>query len=123
MFVMAVVVLSFSIERAPWRADHYKPVKAMPKVIEEQADAECAEDAPEVDISILVCEQYCLTPREVEVFTLLSKGRNAEYIQNALFISNHTVKTHIYNIYRKMDIHSLQELLDIIDDAKGESHT
>ena len=123
MFVMAVVVLSFSIERAPWRADHYKPVKAMPKVIEERADAECAEDAPEVDISILVCEQYCLTPREIEVFTLLSKGRNAEYIQNALFISNHTVKTHIYNIYRKMDIHSLQELLDIIDDAKGESHT
>ena len=62
-----------------------------------------------------------ITPREIEVFTFLSKGRNAEFIQNTLFISNHTVKTHIYNIYKKMDIHSLQDLLDILDEEASRS--
>ena len=50
----------------------------------------------------------------------MAKGRNAEYIQNALFISNHTAKTHIANIYRKLDVHSAQELLDLVEDAKEE---
>lgn len=62
-----------------------------------------------------VCSQFGLTPREREIFMLLAKGRNAEYVQNALFISNHTVKTHISNIYKKLDVHSSQELIDIID--------
>lgn len=68
-----------------------------------------------MDVVAVLCERYTLTPREIEVFSLLAKGRNAEFIQNALVISNHTVKTHIYNIYRKMDVHSLQDLLDVLD--------
>jgi DNA-binding CsgD family transcriptional regulator len=56
-------------------------------------------------------DKYKLTPREREVFLWLSRGRNAEYIRNALYISDHTAKTHIYHIYRKMGIHTQQELL------------
>ncbi len=67
-----------------------------------------------------VCEQQGLSPREGEIFLLMAKGRNAEYIQNALFISNHTVKTHIANIYRKLDVHSAQELLDVVECAKDD---
>jgi DNA-binding CsgD family transcriptional regulator len=62
-----------------------------------------------------VAALYDLSPREVEVFFLVAKGRNAEYIQRTLFISTHTAKTHIANIYRKLEIHSLQELLDMIE--------
>jgi len=48
----------------------------------------------------------------------LAKGRNAAYIEKTLFISNHTAKAHILNIYKKMDIHSLQELIDEVEHEK-----
>ncbi|MEG0758761.1 MAG: helix-turn-helix transcriptional regulator, partial [Raoultibacter sp.] len=63
--------------------------------------------------------RYGLSPRETEVFLYLAKGRGIEHIQNKLFISGHTVKTHTYNIYRKMDIGSREELLDIIEKEKS----
>lgn len=65
-----------------------------------------------------VAEKYGLTPRESDVFLLLAKGRNAAYIEKTLFISNHTAKAHILNIYKKMDIHSLQELIDEVEHEK-----
>lgn len=64
-----------------------------------------------------------LSPRETEVFFLLAKGRNIEHIQNKLCISVHTVKTHVYNIYQKMDISSREELLDAVDAVKIDSDT
>lgn len=61
-----------------------------------------------------------LSARETEVFFLLAKGRGIEHIQNKLCISGHTVKTHTYNIYRKMGIGSREELLDAIEAADPE---
>jgi DNA-binding CsgD family transcriptional regulator len=58
---------------------------------------------------------YGLTPRETEVLIMMAKGRNAEFIRNELVISNHTAKSHIHNIYQKMDISSHQRLMDIVD--------
>ncbi len=120
IFVLAAITLFLTTERPPWEADFYKSKhvsdRKAAKEDENCADeAEEVEESDEVDALVVLSERYALTPREVEVFTLLSKGRNAEFIQNALVISNHTVKTHIYNIYRKMDIHSLQDLLDLMD--------
>lgn len=63
----------------------------------------------------LVAERYSLSPREEEVLSLLAKGRNTEYIQKELSVSSHTVKAHVYNIYRKLGIHSRHELMDIIE--------
>ena len=44
-----------------------------------------------------------LTSREKEIIVLLASGRNSKEIANALCISTHTVKTHIYNIYGKIN--------------------
>lgn len=63
-----------------------------------------------------VAKLYQLSPRETEILGYLAKGRNAAYIQEALTISPHTVKSHIYNIYRKLDIHSQQKLMDFVED-------
>jgi DNA-binding CsgD family transcriptional regulator len=62
-----------------------------------------------------IAEEYRLSPREIEVFQLLAKGRNAEYISKTLFISLHTVKTHISRIYRKLLVNSQQELIGLVD--------
>lgn len=60
-------------------------------------------------------EKYALTPRETEVLELLVRGRNARYIEETLVVSNSTAKAHRYNIYRKLNIHSHQELLDLVE--------
>ena len=67
-----------------------------------------------------VAEQYGLTRREREVFELLAKGRNAASIEKTLVISNHTVKSHMLNIYRKLGIHSHQELIDAIEEKRAQ---
>lgn len=64
------------------------------------------------------CELYALSPREREILTALLKGRDAKYIMDTFYISQSTAKTHIYNIYRKFDVHSRQELLDFIEDVE-----
>lgn len=45
-----------------------------------------------------------LTTREIEVLKLLSKGMLNKEIANELFISEKTVKNHISNIFRKLDV-------------------
>ncbi len=45
-----------------------------------------------------------LTRRETEVLTMVASGaRNAE-IASKLFISHHTVRTHLFNIYKKIGV-------------------
>lgn len=65
-----------------------------------------------------IAEQYRLSPRETQIFMLVAKGRNADYIQSKLIISTHTAKTHIANIYHKLAIHSAQELLDLVEEQR-----
>lgn len=63
-----------------------------------------------------VAEAYGLSNRELDVLSLLSKGRNAKYIEKTLFISENTVKTHVSHIYKKLNINSQQTLIDLVDD-------
>jgi DNA-binding CsgD family transcriptional regulator len=56
-----------------------------------------------------------LSSREAEVFFMLAKGHNRAHISEKLFVSDETVKTHIKHIYRKVGVHSQQELIDTIE--------
>ncbi len=49
------------------------------------------------------------------MFKLLAKGRNVPFIEEELVISRNTIKTHIKHIYQKMDLHSQQELIDMVE--------
>lgn len=60
-----------------------------------------------------------LSPREVEVFFLLAKGRNRAFISEELVIGDETTKSHIKSIYRKADVHSQQELINLIEGEKS----
>jgi DNA-binding CsgD family transcriptional regulator len=55
-----------------------------------------------------------LSPREHEVLLLLAQGRGAPYISDKICVSSNTVKTHIKRIYQKCNVHSKEELLDLI---------
>ena len=65
-----------------------------------------------------VAERYGLSEREEQVMTLFAKGRNLEYIKDELCLSKSTVSTHRQHIYQKLGVHSLQEMLDLIQDAE-----
>ena len=62
-----------------------------------------------------ISEMYNLTPRETEIFELLARGRNRKYLEEELGISRNTVKVHVQNIYNKLQVHSHQELIDIVE--------
>lgn len=65
----------------------------------------------------IIGSYYGLSKREVDVFHLLSLGRTAARIQEELLISAGTVNTHTYHIYTKLDVHSQQQLIDLMQAA------
>ena len=62
-----------------------------------------------------VAARYQLSPREAEVCEYLARGRSQAYIREALFLSKNTVATHVRRIYTKLDVHSKQELIDLVE--------
>ncbi|MEG1425878.1 MAG: helix-turn-helix transcriptional regulator [Raoultibacter sp.] len=118
--IAGIVVLTFSI----YGADDSDLKQHLDSLLTEQDQKGIEEtDAAEVPQYFhqrcqRVITQYELSPREAEIFFLLAKGRNAKYIQEKLCISSSTVKTHIYRIYRKMNINSQQVLIDAVDNER-----
>ena len=52
-----------------------------------------------------------LSPRETEVLELLSKGKSYSLIARDLFITKETAKSHIKNIYSKLQVRSKSEAI------------
>lgn len=55
--------------------------------------------------------EYDLTPREVEILEQLKAGLSYEKIAANLFISYGTVRKHIENTYRKLQVHNKVEAI------------
>ncbi len=53
-----------------------------------------------------------LSGRETEVLELLSKGKSYTNIAEDLFIDKETVRTHIKNIYWKLEVHSKADAIE-----------
>lgn len=65
-----------------------------------------------------------LTPRELEVLELISEGLSNEEIANKLFVSLHTVKTHVHNILHKLGMtHRVQAALYMANRNKNSGDT
>ena len=61
-----------------------------------------------------------LSPREFDVAVLAYRGYSAKKIASTLYVSESTVKTHTSHVYRKVGIHSKQELIAFIDAFRTE---
>lgn len=90
------------IESEPKDAD---PAREREAVLQEAA-------AIETEIIRAFGEELQLSKREMDVLPLLIEGKTAVYISEQLYIAPGTVKTHIYNIYQKLNVHSKMEMLD-----------
>ena len=54
-------------------------------------------------------DQYNLTPRELEILSLLVQGNSYKMIAQLCFISYNTVSNHIHKIYEKLYVNSATE--------------
>lgn len=61
-----------------------------------------------------VTADYALTPREQEILSLTLQGADSPLMAERLGLSDNTVRSHKKRLYRKLDVHSKQELLALV---------
>ncbi|MBS1534759.1 MAG: DNA-binding response regulator [Bacteroidetes bacterium] len=55
-------------------------------------------------IDFKIIEELQISKRELEVLNLLATGKSNDEIAQTLFVSRNTIKTHIANLYQKLDV-------------------
>jgi DNA-binding CsgD family transcriptional regulator len=60
-----------------------------------------------------------LTAREVEILLLLEDRLETDEIAKRLFISEHTVRSHVKSILRKLDVSSRRDAVEKLVAARG----
>lgn len=71
-------------------------------------------DLPEIDTAFLhFINHYQLTSREQDILRILLADKNNQEISDALFISVGTVKTHVHNIFQKVNVTKRRQILKI----------
>ena len=102
--------VGFSGNSFPLLTHRGEGAKKKAKVVEPYRPADfCAQMAAERHLS----------DREREVLELLVVGHGADAVSEKLVISYHTARTHVRNIYKKLDIHSQRELLEAYERARA----
>lgn len=97
--------------------------RAIPALSQSMANIEAGEDGTPKRIvedrvqatCNMLAEQARLTPREADILGCLAQGRNTQYMAERFCVSENTVKSHVRNVYRKLDVHSKQDVIDIIN--------
>lgn len=64
-----------------------------------------------------VAAEWGLTPREQEVYLMLVEGKPLSEIEQALFLSRNTLKTHLRHLYAKLGVHSRDEAAALAADT------
>ncbi|EOI7600995.1 response regulator transcription factor [Enterococcus hirae] len=73
------------------------------------------------DTSLLIqdfCQDHQFTQRETEIFILLLSHRINQEIADQLFLSLGTVKTHVHNIFIKLDIKKRTQIIPLFEKYK-----
>ena len=95
-----LVLAYFNLAPGIWVRYFYLPyARQMKKLISDKTDIQG------------IMDQHHITKREGEIVALILEGKSNNEIQARLFISFHTVKNHLSNIYRKFRVNSRHELV------------
>ena len=62
----------------------------------------------------MLASQFGLTARETDVLLLVSEGRSYQKVADSLGISLGTVQGHVKCLYRKLGIHTKQEVIELV---------
>ena len=64
---------------------------------------------------LLMGRHYDLTRREIDIARLLIRDLSKVQIGEALCLSESTVRTHARNLYAKLDVHSREQLKELVE--------
>lgn len=103
IFVILLVAVTLFANQSNW---------GVVKPVESQSVRE-----PLSEAVLKVARAARLSLRECDVIQLMARGRNRAYISEELSISDETVKSHVKSIYRKLGVHSQQELIDLVEES------
>ena len=65
-----------------------------------------------VSLQNSLCKKFNLTPREADIARLLAHGYTAKRVADELTLSLNTVQSYTKSIYRKLDVHKKDELIE-----------
>lgn len=80
-----------------------------------------SEDDPDLFWKIpseYLAEKHQLTVRETQVLEQLARGNTIGSMEDTFFLSRNTLKMHIRHVYLKLDIHSKQEAIDLVNKTR-----
>jgi DNA-binding CsgD family transcriptional regulator len=63
-------------------------------------------------------KKHGLSPREMEILNLMIDGKSYQQMAETLFISIHTVKSHVYSLYRKLNVKNRHQLIHLVSTAQ-----
>jgi DNA-binding CsgD family transcriptional regulator len=66
-------------------------------------------------------KKHGLSARELEILNLMIDGKSYKQMEESLFISIHTVKSHVYSLYRKMNVKNRHQLIHLISTSQLEN--
>ena len=66
-------------------------------------------------------QTHGLSARELEILRLVLDGKSYRQMEDALFISIHTVKSHVYNLYRKLGVKNHRQLTHFLATRRQEN--
>jgi len=107
LFFVAIAALAFFLpQRVPAATGILFDLNRYIPLAEEQGKIESSCNA--------LANQYDLTKRELEIMQLLCQGRSKPYIAETMYLSENTVKSYTKNLYKKLSLHSKQELISFV---------
>lgn len=111
VYVMMIIVVALSMPKLKDRKPRQPDSIRMVLTVSESAVRE----------NRVLTETYRISQREMDVLVLALTGRNAAAVAEALFLSESTVRTHLKHIYKKLGIHSKEELHRLVEEllARG----
>jgi len=84
-------------------------------IVTSESNKKSNQERPWMAACIRVGASVQLTEREQQVLEQISLGRSQKFIAKKMTISHNTVRTHTGNLYAKLNIHSREELVSLIE--------
>ena len=69
-----------------------------------------------------IMSTYSISEKEYQIIEYLIDGNSNQQIAEEMYISINTVRTHIKNIYRKLNINSQRELLTVMQQSNTKKY-
>jgi DNA-binding CsgD family transcriptional regulator len=113
-FAILFVTLVFNVDRETKVRDS----KGISDYIDENMQMQSEDIGPIDTVICAVAQEHDLSPRQTEILAMMSRGYNVSTMEQKLFISKNTVRSHIYTVYHKMGVHSQQDLISYIEKYK-----